>query len=483
MKKIIYAMIMSVAGLSLSQAHTPGHTEQLPGVGISEATLTRNAELMSVNMTLDLTKLELPGNLAVVLVPQIRNGADSVELKPVGFYGRTRWYQYVRSGDEPLGGTEETTVKWSEVPVTMNYSQHVPYAEWMNGSELVLIRADYGCCRDLLKQEHMHLAGYEHKIVDYVPEYRFVRPVAAPDKTRELSGRAYVDFVVNRTEINPTYHNNTVELRKIIATIDSVRNDKDVTVSAITIKGFASPEGSYTNNIRLAKGRTESLKQYVQDLYKFEEGFIKTDYEPEDWEGLRAYVEMSVLPHRSEILALIDSDMEPDPKNTKIQTTYPEEYRFLLREVYPVLRHSDYTIQYKVRTFTDIEEIRAIMATAPQKLSLNEMVLLAQSYEVGSEEFNAVFETAVRMFPEDETANLNAANAAMQRKDYASAEKYLTKAGESGEVKYARGVLAALRGDYDAAIELIGGSQVEDAARIVEHLQEVKLYAPQAARE
>jgi hypothetical protein len=38
------------------------------------------------------------------------------------------------------------------------------------------------------------------------------------------------------------------------------------------------------------------------------------------------------------------------------------------------------------------------------------MYLVAQTYEPGSPEFNEVFDIAVRLFPDDETANLNAAS-------------------------------------------------------------------------
>ena len=121
------------------------------------------------------------------------------------------------------------------------------------------------------------------------------------------------------------------------------------------------------------------------------------------------------------------------------------------------------------------------MATAPQKLTLNEMFVLAQSLEPGSDEYNDVFETAVRMFPDDETANLNAANAAMSRKDYVSAERCLRKAGDSAEAVYARGVLQALEGNYDEAQRLVREAQAKgmsDTGGVLEHLQEVARYAP-----
>ena len=103
----------------------------------------------------------------------------------------------------------------------------------------------------------------------------------------------------------------------------------------MTIKGYASPEGSYTNNVRLAKGRTATLKDYVLGQYSFPSSIIATSYEPEDWEGLRRYVEKSDIADREGILAIINSDMEPDPVNEEIRRRYPRQYEFLLREVYP----------------------------------------------------------------------------------------------------------------------------------------------------
>ena len=450
------------------------------GLKVSSASMQRNADLMTVNIDMNLADFDLEGNRVAVFTPVIAGEKDSLRLHPVGLYSRTRWFQYLRSGDGPVGGVNEVPIRWSERPDKLEYNETFPYSDWMNGSQLLLVRQDYACCRDLLAEDCGLLTEYRE--VHYAPVFFYVQPVAESVKTRELSGRAYIDFPVNRTEIYPDYRNNPVELRKIIATIDSVRNDRDITVKSITIKGYASPESPWDNNARLAKGRTETLKNYVQNMYRFEPDFIQTENEPEDWAGLREYVASSTLEHRAEILAIIDGDLAPDPKEWKIKSTYPEEYRFLLQTVYPGLRHSDYRIEYTIRGFNDVEELRETMATAPQKLSLNEMFLLAQSYEPGSEEYNAVFETAVRMFPGNGTANLNAANAAMGRKDYVSAERYLAKAGDSAEAVYARGVLAALKGDYAGAGVLVreaAAKGLQGTDEILAHLAEVQLYAPE----
>ena len=61
-------------------------------------------------------------------------------------------------------------------------------------------------------------------------------------------------------------------------------------------------------------------------------------------------------------------------------------------------------------------------------------------------------ETCIRdRYPHDSAATINAANAAMKRKDFSLAEKYLANAGDSDEAVYARGILAFEKGDYDKA--------------------------------
>lgn len=448
-------------------------------VNCKDASLMKNGELMTAEMNIDLRGLKVKSNQAAVFTPMIVNGTDTLRLPAVGVYGRTRWYQFERMGINPISGSDETAMRYTERPSSVNYAETVAYKEWMNGSELILQRQDYGCCAaPQALSELSPLAMY--KSVVYEPTFRFQAAVAEAVKTREISGRAYVDFPVNQTVIYPDYRRNSTELAKIIATIDSVRNDKDITVKSLSIKGYASPEGSYSNNTRLAKGRTEALKQYVQNLYNFDYGFIKTDYEPEDWEGLREYVASSAIEVKDALLALIDSNMEPDAKNSKIQSTYPDLYNFLLTTVYPGLRHSDYRIEYTIRGFSDAAEIAEVMRTQPSKLSLNEMYILAGTLEPGSAVYNEVMETAVRMYPTDETAILNAATAAMQRNDLEMAERYLMRAGNNGEALYARGVLAGLQKDFGKAIKFMeqAASMGNDGAKSeMELLKEAQKYA------
>lgn len=468
------AIASLLLGISLTAS---AETRTIPvGVTVDHASLERHGDYMNVDMLLDLSKLHVESNRAVLLTPSVISGSDTLKLPAVGIYGRIRYYQYLRNTPGMISGADETVIRSSEMPDTLRYTQMLPYADWMNGASVYLDRSDFGCCRKLLAKTPFDgpygYYGY------FTPKWVYVRPQGNGEKHYELSGSAFIDFPVDQTIIYPDYRRNTVELAKIQATIDSVRSDRDVTITQVWLKGFASPESPYTHNRDLAIGRTAALKDYIQKLYRFDNGVIATDFEPEDWAGLRRYVENSNLDHKTEILELIDSDMEPDAKEARIKKLYPEEYRFMLQTWYPALRHTDYRIEYNIRSYSDVNEIRRIMKEHPQKLSLDEFYLVAQDCEPGSDEFNDVFETAVRMYPNDPAANLNAAVCALERGELDQAVRFLDKAGDSDQALYIRGVREALKGDYKAArdyFEKVASiPEAADAIRQLDKLQHNK---------
>ncbi|MBQ8864634.1 MAG: DUF3868 domain-containing protein [Bacteroidaceae bacterium] len=463
MKRILSILI------ALLIATTGVKAQSIDGVKVENLQMKRQGEYMAVKMNMDFTTLDMPSNRAVLFTPMIVNGKDSLELSSIGIYGRRRYYYYVRN-DKSIIAENGKTYRASERPENMEYNVMVPYSQWMNGSYLLLHRSDYGCCNKVVDEQFSQMASFKEMV--FSPKFVYVRPVTEMVKTRSLSGSAYIDFVINRTNINPNYRNNKVEIAKIQATIDSVKTDADITLTSVSIKGFASPEGSYKNNERLAKERTEALKKHVQNLYDFEPDFIKTSYEPEDWAGLRNYVIASDLVNKDEIIKLIDSDLEPDSKEYAIRK-YGNDYLHLLANCYPTLRHSDYKVEYSIRNYKDVDEIKKVFAESPQKLSLEEFYILANEYGSDARELNDIFETAVRMYPNDPVANLNAAISEMQNNDFASAEPHLKKAGTSPEATYARGLYAAFIKDYDNALELLTSAKKQGVAEAQDAINQV----------
>lgn len=304
------------------------------------------------------------------------------------------------------------------------------------------------------------------KPAPYTPSYElaYIEPQAEKEKSRHLSGQAYLSFLVNKTDIRRDYRNNAVELSKVEETINVVRKDPNTTITHIDIHGYASPEGSFANNKRLAEGRAQAFKDYVQQLIDLPANIFSVESTPEDWEGLIAALDAP------ELLAIAKSEADPDAKERQMKTRYPAQWKQLLADVFPTLRHSDYRVSYTIRPFT-VEEARDIIRSKPQQLSLNEMFLVANTYAPGSKDYDDVFETAVHMYPDDETANLNAAVIALRKDNLEAASRYLTKAGQSAEAQNARGVLAAKQGDYAAAETAFGLSTIKEAKHNLEELQ------------
>lgn len=303
------------------------------------------------------------------------------------------------------------------------------------------------------------------------PPLPFVLPEPEPVKIRQLKGRAFLDFPVNETIIYPDYRKNPEELSRIHATVDSVMFDQSVSVTGISLHGYASPESPYSNNTRLAKGRVEALKNYLVGKYKFPDSVFTTEFTPEDWENLRGfienpearrtkgnlwydsdrYVETPEVPsfigrYHDDLIEVIDRDMDPDQKELLLkQVGGGEPYRWLYKYVYPGLRHTDYLIEYEVVAY-EVKDGRRLIYPHPEALSLNEMFQVAKSYPEGSDGWFDAFIIAARQYPDNPDANLNAACACVRVKRFADARKYLKRAGDSEDALYVANVILAMEG-------------------------------------
>ncbi|MDH6321728.1 Tfp pilus assembly protein PilF, partial [Parabacteroides sp. PH5-13] len=120
----------------------------------------------------------------------------------------------------------------------------------------------------------------------------------------------------------------------------------------------------------------------------------------------------------------------------------------------------------------------------PRQLSLNEMFLVANTYPEGSPQFAEVFETAVRLYPEDPVANLNAAASALKAGDQVRAERYLQNAASKtqngnvvrGTAEYYNnlGVLEMLRGNAAKSKSLFKRASERNLDAALKNLDEIK---------
>ncbi|MBR1871593.1 MAG: DUF3868 domain-containing protein [Bacteroidales bacterium] len=456
--------ILSVIAVAFSAIALYAQSDK--AVNVSAVTLERGAEGLTVSMKVDLGGVKPYANKAVTLTPVLFNGEVEKTLKPIAVYSRGRYLSVARDARsaEPFGQDEYMYLK-KNAPSPLHYTDTVEYESWMDGSQLRIDAVEVGCCGKKGSVIAGNVIGEyvepEPEIIEFIPNYIYVQPDAdVKAKERSISGEAFVIFKTGKTNLDPAFQNNESELAKIRATIDSVRNDNDITITQIVLRGYSSPDGSYKNNEKFAKARTEALKDYVSGLYPFPEDVWVTESVAENWEGLRKAVEESdALGSKDKILAVIDGDLAPDKKEAKLKSSFPKDYKYLLNNVFPTLRRTDYKVSYTVRSYSTVEEVREILATRPWNLSIEEFFLASQGMEPGTPEFNNVFATAARVYPFDEVANINAANAFMSAGDLDRAQKYLNRTGDSAVARYTKGVFHALDGDFEKALELFSGAE------------------------
>lgn len=446
MKRTILTYILLQGGIFASTVCAQQSLQS--GAVVTESRIYRMRDSIRVEMLIDLTAMEVESNRSVVLIPRMETDGKTVELPAVEVMGRRQHLYYERNSRKGSAADTYCRLKRAKngTPQTVDYRMALPYEPGTERGRLTLAEDLCGCG----ETSPGGTTALDEAALRYTPALVYMTPQVEMEKHRTLSGEAYLDFVVDRTDINPGYRRNPAELARIHATIDTVFNDKDYRIAGLTVKGYASPEGRYDRNAYLAEGRTLALKKYLVGRYGFTDSLFTVSSEPENWEGLRRYVAASSLTDKEGILNLIDSDMEPDRKEQTLRTRYPQAYRTLLADCYPGLRRTDYRIDYVIRGFC-VDEAKRMLRTAPWKLSLKEMLAVAQTYAPGSPEFVEVFATAVRVYPEDELANLNMANALLSEGDAGSARLYLEKAGDTPEAGNARGVAALLAGRYDEA--------------------------------
>ena len=422
--------------------------KRLPGgAEVSGVDIRKQRDSVVIRMNLNLSGMEVGRNRSIVVTPLFYAEGEEEWLPAIEVMGRTRYLYYQRNEESLYADSPYTIIKKDKnATQQVGYQVSVPYRKWMDRASLV-VAEDTCQCGEVSKGNSILLAQAD---LVFTPRLAYISPQAETRKARALSGEAYLDFPVNKTVIYPEYRRNTAELAKIRATIDTIRTDKDFSITRISLKGYASPEGRYAANVRLSEGRTDALKDYLMGEYGFEASLFRTNAGAENWAGLRKYVAQSGLADKEAILAIIDSEEEPDAKEQRIRREHAASYRILLQDCYPALRRTDYTVDYVIRGF-NVEEAKEVIKTRPQNLNLQEMFAVAQTYQPGSEEFNHVFDVAVRLYPADPIANLNAANAFLERKEAAQALKFLDKAGDTPQADNARGVAMILLERYDEA--------------------------------
>lgn len=478
-KSIIITALLTITTLLSAQQHLAPVTLSDDDVQISiqniDVAHTSGKTVLTMDFILD--QLNVPSNRYRAFTPIIRSkdGQQEERLKTLIVSGRKQSIVFERDGIDPLYapaastasdgsavGTPVVLRRYNGTSQSYSYTDAVDRQSWHQNADVV-IEADLCGCGDKMKNKEYPIGSLKQLNPWELIELANQEP--DPGKPmRELHGSAYITFVVDRWEMKPDYMDNRRELRKITDTLDIMVADKNITVNTIKIHGWASPESPYEHNRMLATNRAKSLTEWLRRNYDLPAtAFAPAEATPENWIGLReAVTEMDeqTLPHRQQILATIDkvlADLDNNITNKAdadehgIRDRYNEEYRYLLREVYPGLRRSDYEITFNIRQFNTLEECLEIYRTKPYQLSKHELWRVAQTMQPFSDDYNRVMQQALNYYPDDEAVNTNLAAVALSQHDLLKAETLLKLAGNSAAAENNRAVIDIVNGNYESA--------------------------------
>lgn len=420
MKKIyIIATLALIANLLNAQVN------YLNQVSFTNLEASRESGNVNIKMDIDVSRLNIHNQHMLILTPVLNSvdGLTQFELPAVVVNGKTRNKALSRAinvGGEKVFAKEPHTVLAREKGVrqVIPYNVTVPLEDWMRRAQLV-VKEVVKACSDCPGCE----LGVGQKLLserllpeEFKPTYQltYITPEVEEVKRRSESHEARLNFQVGKADILSDFGSNASELTKVDRVIREVQNDKDLTITNLSIIGYASPEGSVTTNMNLSQRRANAFADYLSAKYGMSRSQFRVNWRGEDWDGLKKALEASNITDKESVLGIISRVDNPDARDIELRKlSKGTTYKTLLGTYYPPLRRNEYTIAYVARAF-DVNEAKAAIKTRPQLLSLNEMFHVAQTYTKGSSDFKEVFDIAARMYPGDPVASINAATVELE---------------------------------------------------------------------
>ena len=328
-----------------------------------------------------------------------------------------------------------------------------------------------------------------------------VNPAIAPDNFQRIINEKYaadILFLINRANIRNDQLK-TAEIIDLNNEIINANNANNRQIKELNISSYASPDGTWAFNSKLAQDRENTTKKYLNDQLKkdniTEFGELTANFTPEDWEGFQQLVAKSNIQDKDLILSILSMYKDPEQREKEIRNL-SSVFDQLAETILPQLRFSRITASIDVIGKSD-QEIMELFQTNPSALSVDEILYAATLTDNNAQKIK-IYETAARQYPNDyrtfndlgvaqfiagdyNAAQANFAQAAriapseaqpqlnlglvsLVKKDYRDANQKFGNASNLTEVNDALGTLYLMQGDVNAANQAFGNSKSNNAA-------------------
>ena len=277
--------------------------------------------------------------------------------------------------------------------------------------------------------------------------------------------QANIMFLIQQTNLRWSELNST-EMKEFTETLKDIKADTENKVlDNVEVSAYASPDGGFDLNDRLAAQRQSNAEKHVNSLLKKTkvETSVDTEYTAEDWEGFQELVAGSNIPDKDLILRVLSMYKEPEVREREIKNI-SAVYGELAEQVLPQLRRARLTLNYQLIGRSD-EEILAAVKNEPSVLSVEELLYAATLVDNVNEKV-AIYKKTAELYANDYRAYNNLAEIAMKANDYSAAKTYLEKAAKlnasAAEVNTNLGMIALIEGKVaDAENYLVKGTDAK----------------------
>ncbi len=289
---------------------------------------------------------------------------------------------------------------------------------------------------------------------------------------------AQIKYLVNQANIRASELNST-SVKDFITILKEINdNQETLRLQNIEVSAYASPEGRYDFNEKLAEKRQDTSTDYVSQQLK--QNKMKTDvdtkFTAEDWDGFQQLVSTSTIQDKDVILRVLSMYQDPAERERQIRNM-SVVYDELAKGVLPELRRARLIANYDVIGRSD-EQILQQYQDEPSELNVEEL-LYGANLQSDDQLKKQWYEKITKIYPQDERAFNNLAKIAYQNGDVNTAANYLKKAKSlnpnSAEVAANEALLALVNGDIDKAeMSLAKGTTADTYTEILGNLNMAK---------
>ena len=286
----------------------------------------------------------------------------------------------------------------------------------------------------------------------------------APDAYQRISKQkqeANIKFLIQQASLRKSeLANNSVQ--EFVKMLEKINADREgLNLENVEVSAYASPDGGFSINDRLANERQRVSEQYVNDeLKKIKmDANVDAKYTAQDWDGFQELVKASDIQDKDVILRVLSMYKDPEEREQQIKNI-SSAFSELAEGILPQLRRSRLTINYETVGRSDDQILQQIKDDAT-KLSIEELLYgAALKKDLNAKE--DIYKLAAEIYPNDARALNNLATIQYARGNYDAARQYIQKAqsiaGTLPEAQANLGMLALRSGDVKTAEQLIAGA-------------------------